>query len=97
MKFKKIEKKNLDILISERTGQIYEKIMLNKKMRKIKEKTEKLEEILEGYLRESTESGFETYCRCEEARSEYEGELLKQYYTNGLKDGINLIIKNLDK
>lgn len=97
MKLNKIERKNLSILMSERTGQIYEKIMLNKKVKKIKKKAEKLEEILEGHLRQYTKNGFELYCKCEEIRSEYEGELLKQYYANGLKDGINLIIKNLDR
>lgn len=97
MKLNKIERKNLNILISERIGQIYEKIMLNKKYKKIKKKAEKLEEILEGYLKQSTKKGFKIYCKCEEMRSEYEGELLKQYYINGLKDGINLITKNLYK
>lgn len=97
MKFEKDEKRNLNILLSERISQIYENINLDKKVRCIKNEKEKIEEKLEKYLKKETKNGFEIYCKCEEENSKFQSEIIKKYYLNGLKDGINLIVKNLYK
>ena len=58
MKFEKDEKRNLNILLSERISQIYENINLDKKVRCIKNEKEKIEEKLEKYLKKETKNGF---------------------------------------
>ena len=95
MNFEKNEKRNLNILLSERLSQIYENINLDKKVKYIKNEKEKIEEKLENYLKKETKNGFEIYCKCEEENSKFQSEIIKKYYINGLKDGINLIVKNL--
>lgn len=95
MNFEKNEKRNLNILLSERLSQIYENINLDKKVKYIKSEKEKIEEKLENYLKKETKNGFEIYCKYEEENSKFQSEIIKKYYINGLKDGINLIVKNL--
>ena len=56
MKFEKDEKRNLNILLSERISQIYENINLDKKVRCIKDEKEKIEEKLEKYLKKETKT-----------------------------------------
>ena len=79
----------------ERLGQIYRKIVKNEKIQKVKQKEEKLEEKLENLLKKETKIGFNIYLELEEIRSEYMVKLLWNYYKEGLRDAIRLIIENI--
>ena len=88
-------KNEMEMLVLERLGQIYRRIIKRKDMNEIKEKEEEIEEKLEELLKNETKSGFELYCDYEEVRSEHMNKLLNTYYKEGVKDGIKLIIRNI--
>lgn len=88
-------KKEMEMLVSERLGQIYRKIIKRKEIYKIKKKEEEIEQKLEELLKKETRSGFELYCDYEEVRSEHMNNLINTYYKEGVKDGIKLIIRNI--
>ncbi len=49
---------------------------------------------IENTLKEKLTSGFKLYLEYEEINSEYISKLLKNYYKQGVKDGVNLIINS---
>ncbi len=86
---------DIRMLISERIGQIYRKIKKDKIIKKIQKEVEKQEEYIENFFKNSIDNGFDMYCKWEEARSQYEDEILKKIYTEGIRDGVRFIIYNI--
>ena len=84
----------IEILVIERLSQIFKKIISNNEIEEIKLKVEIFEEKLENTLTEKLKSGFNLYLEYEEINSEYISKLLKNYYKQGVKDGVNLIINS---
>ena len=71
------------------------KIEINetKEIKKIKEEENFVGRKLEKVLKESNNQSFKYYCEYEEIQSKYMSKLNKEYYKQGIKDGINLIIE----
>lgn len=88
-------KNEMEMVLTERLGQIYKRIVNKKEVKESKEKEEIIEEELEKILKEETKNGFDLYCDYEEARSAYMNKLLSTYYKEGFRDAIKLIIKNI--
>ena len=84
----------VEILVIERLSQIFKKIISDDEIKEIKLKVEIFEEKLENTLKEKLKSGFNLYLEYEEINSEYISKLLKNYYKQGVKDGVNLIINS---
>lgn len=84
----------IEILVIERLSQIFKKIISDDEIKEIKLKVEIFEEKLENTLKEKLTSGFNLYLEYEEINSEYISKLLKNYYKQGVKDGVNLIINS---
>ena len=59
----------------------------------IKEEENFVGRKLEKVLKESNNQSFKYYCEYEEIQSKYMSKLNKEYYKQGIKDGINLIIE----
>lgn len=84
----------IEILVIERLSQIFKKIISDDEIKEIKLKVEIFEEKLENTLKEKLTSGFNLYLEYEEINSEYISKLLKNYYKQGVKDSVNLIINS---
>ena len=95
VKNRKEWEQEIEEITTERLGPIYRKIVKNKKIQKIKQKEEQAEEKIENILKRETKIGFNIYLDLEEIRSEYMDKLLRNYYKEGLRDGIKLIIENI--
>ena len=89
MKENKQWEEEIEILVIERLSQIFKKIISNNEIEEIKLKVEIFEEKLENTLKEKLKSGFNLYLEYEEINSEYISKLLKNYYKQGVKDGVN--------
>lgn len=101
MKVKKLEnnkiwKEEMEVLLTERLGQIYRRIINKKEIKEMKKQEETIEQNLEKILKQKTKVEFNIYCDYEEIRSAYMNKLLTTYYKEGFKDAIKLIIKNID-
>ena len=88
-------KNEMEMILTERLGQIYRRIINKKEIKKSKEQDERIEEDLEKILKEETKDGSNLYCEYEETRSVYMNRLLSTYYKEGFRDAIKLIIKNM--
>lgn len=85
----------VEILISERVKQIFMNLIKKDEIKNIKIEKEILEEDLEKFLKEKDNELFNKYCDYEEVFSEYISFLNKNYYKQGIKDGIKLVFECL--
>ena len=88
-----LKNKEIDELVMERLNQIKKKISKTKELKKIKEDENFVGRKLEKILKESNNQSFKYYCEYEEIQSKYMSKLNKEYYKQGIKDGINLIME----
>lgn len=88
-----LKNKEIDELVMERLNQIKKKISKTKELKKIKENENFVGRKLEKILKESNNKSFKYYCEYEEIQSKYMSKLNKEYYKQGIKDGINLIME----
>lgn len=88
-----LKNEEIDELVIERLNQIYKKLSESKEIKKIKEEENFVGRKLEKVLKESNNQSFKYYCKYEEIQSKYMSKLNKEYYKQGIKDGINLIIE----
>lgn len=88
-----LKNKEIDELVMERLNQIKKKISKTKELKKIKENENFVGRKLEKILKESNNQSFKYYCEYEEIQSKYMSKLNKEYYKQGIKDGINLIME----
>lgn len=94
MKNNKMWKNEMEMLLTERLGQIYRRLVNKKEIKEVKTREELIEEKLEKILKKETKEGFNLYCDYEEIRSECISKFFNMYYKEGFKDAIKLIIKN---